>query len=302
MLMKKLLILVITHNGMRDIDKCLSSIDANASNIQGMVIDNSSTDSTIEHIQLHFPHIKVVETGKNLGFGAANNIGIRYAMDNNFDYVYLLNQDAWITPKEVERLLNIGEKQPDYAVISPLHVYEDNKGMDLGFSKCITYEMNNDCYLGKGKKELYEVKNHRIPAAHWLMRISALKTIGLFSPTFFHYAEDDNMTDRILYHGYKIGISPVVEGVHNRSERKITNRMYMYLMREQWVRILSNPNRSKFNAIKGVSVEFYKILVDKGLSTFPLLFNVICRYRKIIKNRKISMGTSAFINSLVPNL
>ncbi|MDE7397344.1 MAG: glycosyltransferase, partial [Muribaculum sp.] len=94
--MMKILSIIVTYNGMRWIDRCIKSVLDSSISTDIYVIDNFSTDNTVEHIKKMYHRVMVYETNENLGFGKANNIGLKYALDNSYDYVYLLNQDAWI--------------------------------------------------------------------------------------------------------------------------------------------------------------------------------------------------------------
>src|SRR5574344_2140153 len=87
---------VVAYNGMQWYDKCFGSLQASSVPVHTIVIDNASGDNTVAYIKEQFPNVHIIESKTNLGFAKANNIGIKYAMDNNADYVFLLNQDAWI--------------------------------------------------------------------------------------------------------------------------------------------------------------------------------------------------------------
>ena len=94
----KILVIVVTYNGMKWVDRCLGSLSKSKIPVDVIVIDNGSTDGTPDYIAEYFPEMKIVATGENHGFGRANNIGFRHAMKNGYEYVYLLNQDAWVFP------------------------------------------------------------------------------------------------------------------------------------------------------------------------------------------------------------
>ena len=103
--MNAILIVIVTYNAMRWIDKCLSSV--NCSNVQSdiFVVDNCSTDGTPDYIAQHYPDAILIRSPKNLMFGKGNNVGLRYALENGYDYVYLLNQDAWLMPDTLGKLV-----------------------------------------------------------------------------------------------------------------------------------------------------------------------------------------------------
>lgn len=201
--MKRILVIVVTYNGLRWLDRCLGSVAGDGRSEMAMtvdlfVVDNDSTDGSADYVQAHFPKAKLVRSAENLGFSKANNLGLQYALDHGYDYVYLLNQDAWLEPGAMEKLVEAAEAHPEYAVLSPLQMTDGYKDVDRLFKKDKTP-----------------------PAAHWLLRVEAIRKIGLFDETLFPlYGQDDNWCHRARYHGYRIGIVPEARAVHDRAQRK----------------------------------------------------------------------------------
>ena len=78
----KLFVIVVTYKGHQWYDRCFTSLRESELPIQTIVIDNASNDGTVEYIREHFPEIHLIESKENLGFGRANNIGMRYALDH----------------------------------------------------------------------------------------------------------------------------------------------------------------------------------------------------------------------------
>ena len=127
--------IVVTYYGMFWVEKCLGSLlNSNLTNHTILVIDNGSKDKTIEIIQKKFPNVILIETGKNLGFGKANNIGLKWAHKNNAEYIFLLNQDAWIFEDTIGKLITISKEYPEYGIISPVQ-FNANKTLDSEFVK-----------------------------------------------------------------------------------------------------------------------------------------------------------------------
>lgn len=120
--MSKLLVIIVTYNGMKWLDKCLSSVINSTIKADLFIVDNGSTDGSIEFMKQNYPDARLVISKENLGFGKANNLGLQYAVDNNYDYVYLLNQDAWVEPDTFEKLVDIQKQNPTFGVLSPLQV------------------------------------------------------------------------------------------------------------------------------------------------------------------------------------
>ena len=208
----KILVIVVTHNGLGWVDRCLGSVRASETGADLFVVDNDSEDRTADKVQGSFPEAKLVRSAENLGFSKANNLGLRYALDHGYDYAYLLNQDAWLFPDTLGLLVSAAESHPDYAVLSPMQMKADGSGPDALFDK------NSRRKMRGGDDTVREVPF--VMAAHWLVRISALRTVGLLAPIFPLYGEDDNFCDRIHYHGLKVGIVPAAQAVHDRALRQ----------------------------------------------------------------------------------
>lgn len=88
----KVLVIIVTYNAMRWIDKCLTSLLKSSIPVDCIVIDNKSSDDTVETIKRNYSFCRIIESEENLGFGKANNLGFQYAIDNNYDFVYLLTK------------------------------------------------------------------------------------------------------------------------------------------------------------------------------------------------------------------
>ena len=210
----KILVIVVTFNGMKWLERCLGSVRASVVPADLYVWDNGSTDGSADWVQEHFPEAKLVRSVDNLGFAEANNMGMRYALDKGYDYVYLLNQDAWFEPSTLGTLVSASEAHPDYAVVSPLQMTDGFKALDKQF-ETILRSAGSDT-----------VK--RVMAAHWLVSRKALETIGLFSALFPIYGNDDNWCDRARYHGFKIGIVSGARAVHDRAYRQEPEEKIIY--------------------------------------------------------------------------
>ncbi|WP_228851078.1 glycosyltransferase family 2 protein [Aegicerativicinus sediminis] len=210
-----LFIIIVTYNGIKWLSKCLNSCVAH----KVIVVDNSSSDGTLNFIQENFPEITILPQKSNLGFGAANNIGISHALNNGADYVLLLNQDAYLKDDTVAELIKAHKMNPKFGILSPIHLNGTGDKLDKNFSKYLT---------GHGKlktDELSQVLSQPIHelsfinAAAWLLPRKTLEIIGGFDPIFFHTGEDVNYCQRVLYHNLKIGVVPEAYILHDREFR-----------------------------------------------------------------------------------
>lgn len=213
----KINIVIVTFNGISWLKKCLTS----CGKYSIIVVDNASTDDTVTFIETHFPHVTLLKQDKNLGFGQANNIGISYALNQGAEHVFLLNQDAYLIGDALEQLVVYQKEQPEYGILSPIHVTSDQKRLDARFSNYLSYKYNPDFYsdyvLGNDLKKVYPIPF--VNAAGWLLSKTCLLTVGGFDPLFFHYGEDDNYCQRVRFNGLRIGVVPNSYMIHDREDR-----------------------------------------------------------------------------------
>jgi len=208
--MKKIYSIVITYNGEQWVDKCFKSlINSDVSNHHILAIDNGSTDNTLELIRHNYPTVEIIETGQNLGFGKANNLGMRKAIDLSADYIFLLNQDAYVKENTISQLVFYAEKHSEYSILSPMQYY-NNTTLDFKFKN----------YFSRGKLNqdgIVDVKF--VNAAIWLFRASDLKQYGLFHESFTHYGEDQELCQRLILNKRLIGIVNNIKGFHEREQQ-----------------------------------------------------------------------------------
>ena len=203
----KIFVIIVTYNGMQWIDTCLKSVVHSSVKLDVVVIDNNSNDGTVSYIKKQYPEIILFEQQTNLGFGKANNLGMSYALKNGCDYVFLLNQDAYLETGTIDRMIEVYKENSEYGILSPIHLNGSGNKLDKNFSNYLRYDSNNYFYHDAIKQQLNSV--YPVPfvnAAAWLLPVSTLKRIGGFDPIFFHYGEDNNYCQRALFHSLKIGV------------------------------------------------------------------------------------------------
>ncbi|WP_298528038.1 glycosyltransferase family 2 protein [uncultured Christiangramia sp.] len=276
---KDIYIIIVTYNGMKWLAQCLESTKP----YPVIVVDNNSSDGTIDYIKNFHPDIKIFEQKANLGFGQANNIGISFALNEGADYVFLLNQDAYLVPDCLESLIKAQIANSEYGILSPVHLNGEGNRLDENFSNYLSYSRNNDFYsdyvLNKTKQEIYEVPF--VNAAGWLISRNCLESVGGFDPIFFHYGEDDNYCQRVLYHGLKIGVVPHVFLRHDRENRsnKLNKNLFDILSRNLKI-TFSDINTENLSHIENSLINRKR---SKWKAYLKLNFKVGKNYQKEIR-------------------
>lgn len=252
-------VIIVTYNGEQWIEQCIESIlyehHAETFDVQIIVIDNDSKDATRSIVQ-RFENVKLINTKENLGFGRANNIGLQMALENQCDYVYLFNQDAYNNINDqskeytetLQRMVAAHQKEPHFGIISPIHLDGKGQKMDVRFEQFVRYSKTvffKDNFQQKSPDKLYPVDF--VNAAAWLLPIETVKKVGGFNPLFFYRGEDNDYCNRVLFHGFKIGICIPATIRHDRAER--LNRpksVYHPDINNQFLATLLNPNQWKY--------------------------------------------------------
>lgn len=292
--MSKLLVILVTYNGARWLERCLKSVTESSVETDLYVVDNGSTDGSVEIIRSLCPRALLTVSKENLGFGGANNLGLEYALDHGYDFVYLLNQDAWVEPDTFEELIKAAVTHPEFGILSPLQVTASNTSLDKNFLK--HYPSSLPPYPYKSSTKVTVVETRFAMAAHWLMSRECIERVGLFSPTFFHYGEDSNYVQRLHFHGLKIGIVPSAIAVHDREMRHETVASRRRQFHSYGLIFLSNP-KSSIRYLRWILHILSTICSSPRSVSFHAVASTIRSLGLISHNRRTSQIRGAFIKS-----
>lgn len=301
---KRILVIIVTYNAMRWVDNCLNSLLKSTIPLSTIVIDNNSQDNTVKHIKNNFPEIKLIQNSTNLGFGKANNLGLNFAIEQNFDYVFLLNQDAWIYNNTIEKLVEIHLTYTQLGILSPVQLNGKGDKIDKQFSTYIPY---------KTLHEIKKVNTHNRPfietsfinAAAWLISRDCIMTTGGFDPIFSHYGEDQDYCYRAHYHSYRIGVALNATICHDRiysknnQYRKIPNRLLASGL-AHLKNINNNLPLSYLSLVIQRSIKMAKAMFLLNINSFffevIVLVKLLLLYKTIKRNREICiLSTTAFL-------
>ena len=128
----RVLAIIVSYNFAGWMKRCLGSLRCSELPVDVVVIDNSSTDNTVQMIRMDYPEVRLICSSENLGFGRANNIGLKIALEEKYDAAFLLNQDAWVEEKTIGTLFKLCREYPQYGVLSPIHLTGRGDKLDHG--------------------------------------------------------------------------------------------------------------------------------------------------------------------------
>lgn len=304
--------IIITYNAMKWIDKCLASLRTSSIKVLPVIIDNCSTDESVDYITTNYPEAHLILNKKNKGFGQANNQGIEYAYKQGASHFFLLNQDAWILSDTIEKLIYIQDKYY-IDLVSPIHLNGTGDLLDFNNLNYLVIQDYNiefvtDLIL-KNLKPYYTISN--INAAAWMISKRTIEQIGGFDPVFFHYGEDENYCNRVKFHNGKIAFVPDSFIYHDRLKFGNLEVFNKYSTYASLLSLYANINNRFWSTIK-MSVIIHlkhfisavKMLLKFDIKSFNSIllgyFTFIARIPKInrnMKKNKISGSNWLMINS-----
>ena len=290
--MANILVIIVTYNAVKWVRKSLKSLERSSLPADVLVVDNGSTDGTLERIRGEFPATRIIETGENLGFGAANNIGLRIALDEGYQFAYLLNQDAWLEPDTLEKL--VAAHKPEWGILSPVQL--DRHGRrDRQFDRKCGRAVDVALKGYHNDRQVVEVPF--VMAAHWLVSRRAIETVGGFSPAFRQYGEDDNWIDRLHWHKLHCGVVPAACAVHDRSDRRLSRDKKLQLKCIATVVKASDPRRG-WRWVRIREVLELVGMGDKNFSAVPWKFIPVLKQRfpELEEYREASKRRGAFLD------
>ncbi len=291
----KVAIIILNWNGKKDSLECLNSVqNIIYSNFETIVVDNGSSDDSVATIRSAFPKIKLIETGKNLGYAEGNNVGMRYAIEYGSDFVFILNNDTIVDPEILTHFLLGFEKEPQAGILgAKIYLYNERNTFDHlgGIWNRTTFSFD---LIAQGKiddgcswESMQELDY--VCGAGFMVRKELVQTVGLFEPKFFLYWEDADLCFRARRAGFKIMTCPQAKVWHKVSSSftggKVHTSYFIWRNRLLWVeRNLSKKDQlSFFISVFFNVLKTYKLKIIKNLQ---ILFLTIFKSKDAIKKRK----------------
>jgi len=226
-------IIIVNYNVKEFLQNCIHSIQKATKNITSeiIVVDNASDDGSVELIQFQFPGVKLLVNEKNLGFSAANNIGLQYSTGK---YLLLLNPDTIVEENTFDTLIDFFNSNPDAGLAGCKILNPDGTlqlacrrsfpgpwtsfckvtGLSNLFPKSKIFARYNLTYLDENKT--YEVD--AISGSFMMVKREVFEKVGGLDEIFFMYGEDLDWCYRIQKAGYKVYYVHSTQIIHYKGE------------------------------------------------------------------------------------
>jgi GT2 family glycosyltransferase len=216
--MARVSVIIVNWNGRHLLEDCLPSVLSQSyDDYEVVILDNGSTDGSVDWVQVHFPSVRLICCDRNLGFAAGNN---RAVSETQSDYVALLNNDAAPSPDWLQRLVEVMESSWSIGMCASKMVrMDDPEVMDACGIRIDRAGIGWNRYSGERDRvdetEPYQVLGPCAGAA--LYRRSMLDQVGLFDEDYFIYYEDVDLAWRAQRRGWRCLYVPQARVVHRHS-------------------------------------------------------------------------------------
>lgn len=213
---KTVYIIILTWNHLQDTIECLESVfKSNYPSFHVVIVDNASTDNTLQTISEKYPNVFIIPNPDNYGYAEGNNVGIRYAQSNNADYIFVLNNDTVIQADSISCLVDELEKCPDTIAASPISYYYDQPEKIYFAGGVISPE--GKVGHATSIKEQVGYETEWLNGCALMMRAKFLSEVGLFNPEYFLLFEDTDWSLRAIRSGFCLRIVPEATILHKAS-------------------------------------------------------------------------------------
>lgn len=204
LLIRKVGIVVLNWNGGDDTIACLNSLAGlDYSDFSVVVVDNGSEDDSVARIRAANPQVRMIETGKNLGFGGGCNVGMRAAIADGADYVWLINSDATVATDALTALVHAAEQDERIGAVGSV-IFDQGRRDRIqlwGGGKV-------NLWVGSSRHRRTPGRVDFISGASALIRTQALNEVGLFDEaSFFMYWEDTDLGFRLRKNGWELAVA-----------------------------------------------------------------------------------------------
>jgi len=195
------------------------------------VVDNGSTDDSVEQISAAFPQVPLIRSTWNRGFAGGMNLGIKYAAAYGADYILLLNSDVTFDPDMLPILVEDAEAHEAKALVSP-KIYRDHSS-PIFWIYGFRLTRSGFAVLGESSQDRGQFDTTAIDGVYGcalLIPRKIISEVGLLDERFFFFAEDVDYCMRVRQAGYSVRIAPrahLRHAIHGKTRTNSGRRQFL---------------------------------------------------------------------------
>lgn len=206
-------IVILNWNGWKDTIECVQScLNLTYDNYVVVIVDNASSDGSEAILRGHFPDVELIQTGDNLGYAGGNNVGVRYALANGAQYVWLLNNDTKVDPAALDEMLHVMKDEPTVGMVGPKILLYSRPDYLNCVGSTINLITGQPSLIGLGEKDDGRFDDIRemdtLSGCSLLVRRGLIDAVGLLDDRFFLFYEETDWILRAKRAGYRMLYAP----------------------------------------------------------------------------------------------
>jgi GT2 family glycosyltransferase len=201
-------VIVLSWNGKNDTLECLASLrQLTYPNARIVVVDNASTDGTVDAIRLAFPNTELIVNTSNLRFAGGNNVGISWSLERGAEYVLVLNNDTVVDREFLSLLVDTAESNKQIGIVGPKIYYFDDPKRIWFAGGLIKWWRGRVTHIGIREEDngRYDATTEvdYVTGCCMLIKRKVIETIGMLDERYYIYGEDVDLCVRASRSGYK---------------------------------------------------------------------------------------------------
>lgn len=272
---KKVAIVLVNYNGENFQNECVESIcNMEYRDFDIIIVDNGSKDNSVQMIKDRFKDVILIETGENNGVAKGNNIGIQYALDNNYEYILLLNNDTEVDKYMLGNMMKRANEKT--LVTCKMYYYEPQNRIWCAGGK-INWKKGTTTHFGENENDIGQYDNSKYveytPTCCLLIHRDTFEKIGLMDEKYFMYYDDTDFCVRANNNGFKIWYESTAKLWHKVSSSSggLESKISIYYGTRNRLYFIDKYYDKKFS----VSLYFY---ITRGIKCFKYVKRGLSKY------------------------
>jgi GT2 family glycosyltransferase len=287
-------VIIINYNGKRFLPDCLSSLRSQVfKDFEVVLVDNNSSDGSVEFVERNFQEVRLVKLTHNHGFCGGNNQGIGYVRG---ELVAFLNNDTIVDPFWLAEICKAFDKYPQAGLCaSKMLCLSDKSRIDNSGIYFSTFLMGHQRGRMKDENEFSQFEEiFGASGGAFAIRKSVLQDIGWFDEDFFAFTEDTDLSFRAQLRGYKCIFAPRARVFHfGGGTANASSDLSVYLIHRnmEWVTVKNVPTRlllkyGWFHILYSLSWMLFWIFNGKGKVVLKAKLDALKNLRLMLSKRK----------------
>lgn len=209
-------VVVPNWNGKNDLAACLDSLFAQTLPCTVIVVENGSTDGSLEFLQNNYPQVQLIINKHNRGFAGGVNDGIKKSLESGCEYIALFNNDAVAEPDWLEKLTTVLDEEKEFGIATCKFVSADKTSLDSTGDIYSVWGLPYPRGRGEVVNDVYDQQIHVFGASGGasLYRTKMFDEVGLFDEDFFAYYEDVDISFRAQLRAWQVRYVPEAVAYH----------------------------------------------------------------------------------------